>query len=332
MKSLRMLPFLLLGSLGAHAASISGTLYYTTYSGGTNVHSVDYSYNGSALSLTNNIGIAATTGADGLLFAPDGNLVVAGQSNNVLSEITKTGSLVNMVGAGTGSYHLALSSNAPNATLYNLWNGSGSGGTTSISATTLSSGGLASGGIAYTVNCSGSCSTDVRGLVYDPVNNTWYYGTAADGQSGSFGTVSFDNTSHVATLTQLMTNVYAHGLTYDPFTQDIIMSSANTIQQYSAALNSIVSTANGPGNFDQSAVDGQGHLFVASNSGNLQFIDYAASGLIGSSTYSTSPFLAGSLDDIAPLSGTGSNPVPEPGMLSLFGAGLLAMGMRRRKN
>jgi hypothetical protein len=322
----------------AQASVINGTLYYTTFSGGTNIHSVDYNYDNGipSLTLSNTVGITSTAGADGLLFAPDGNLIIAGQNFNQLHEITAGGTAVNTVGAGTGSYHMALSSNASNAILYNLWNGPGSGGSTSISAATLSAGGLSTNGVAYTVGCTAlaGCNTDVRSLAYDPNNNTWYYGTAGDGASGTFGTVIFDDTLHTATLTELVSGVYAHGLTFDSFTNDIILSSANIIQQYVPGTG-IVSTytgTTGGDQFDQTAVDGKGHLFAASNGGYLAFVDYSASGFIGDiGNYSSEQFLASSLDDIAPLSGIGSNTVPEPSTVFLLGGGLTSLAFRFRR-
>jgi len=320
------------------ATPINGTLYYTTFAGGTNVHSVDYTYeNGvTPLTLSNNVGITSTAGADGLLFAPDGHLIIAGQNFNQLHEITTGGTAVNTVGAGTGSYHMALSSTASNAILYNLWNGPGSGGNTSISATTLSGGGLSTNGVPYAVGCTAlaGCNTDVRGLAYDPNNNTWYYGTAGDGAAGDFGTVTFDDTLHTATLTTLLNGVYAHGLTFDSFTNDIILSSANIIQQYLPGTG-IVSTytgSTGGDQFDQTAVDGKGHLFAASNNGWLAFVDYSVTSLIGAgSNYSSEQFLASSLDDIAPLSGAGSNTVPEPSTAFLLGGGLTSLAYRYRR-
>ena len=62
--------------LPVYADDVSGTIFYTTFTGGVNVHKVNFDFNGLTLSYTGNTGIAATSGADGILFAPDGNLYV----------------------------------------------------------------------------------------------------------------------------------------------------------------------------------------------------------------------------------------------------------------
>lgn len=120
---------------------------------------------------------------------------------------------------------------------------------------------------------------------------------------------------------------------YDPFTGDLILAGGNQVVQINPLTNSIVSTLTLPtGTFDQGAVDGQGHLFWADNGGDLLFIDYSTTGLIGSaSNFVSDNFFQGSLDDFAPLVGAGAPPVPDPASMSLLAAGLAGMWSLRRR-
>ena len=85
---------LLLGGGGqAQAGPIQGTMFYTTFSGGQNVHKVDFNYNGSSsFVLSNNTDVAATPGADGLVFTSDGFLAVGGQGPTAYRVDPLTGS------------------------------------------------------------------------------------------------------------------------------------------------------------------------------------------------------------------------------------------------
>jgi len=83
-------------------------------------------------------------------------------------------------------------------------------------------------------------------------------------------------------------------------------------------------------------VDGQGHIFAANNDGFLTFMDISGTGRVASANFVSTQFLAGSLDDVAPLTGLGSQATaaPEPStmtLLALGGLSLVGYGWRRRK-
>jgi len=100
-----------------------------------------------------------------------GNVYVADSNNQRIRKIDTGGTIVKTVDPGGESFHLALTSNAPNALVYNLWNG---GGTGPISAVTLSGGGLLNNGVLYTTTTvTPGASTDVRGVIFDTANSTW---------------------------------------------------------------------------------------------------------------------------------------------------------------
>jgi len=96
---------------GADATLFAGTLFCTTFQGGQNVWKINYSYNDATQSF--NLGgptnIASTPGADGIIFAPNGNLLIGGQGSNSVFEVNpNSGSIIHTQNVGTNSFHLAL--------------------------------------------------------------------------------------------------------------------------------------------------------------------------------------------------------------------------------
>jgi hypothetical protein len=148
-----------------------------------------------------------------------------------------------------------------------------------------------------------------------------YWGDAPDALTGKFGTI--DLTTYITSLVPIVDDLGSvgqgslpsHGVTYDSFSDCFILSSANKIWQVcpktdgkfhiAAKVTTPVDCTHPTGNiycsfnnWDQTSVDGKGHLFAANNDGDLYFIDYSATKNIGTASYTKLQFLAVSLDDI----------------------------------
>ncbi|MEW9898523.1 PEP-CTERM sorting domain-containing protein [Chitinivorax sp. PXF-14] len=307
-------------SVPVQATVFSGTLYYTNYNGGNNVNSVSYSYddvaNNAALGSANNI--AALPGADGIIFAPNGNLLIGGAGTGFVYEVTTAGALVGSGASQGASYHLALDPSGNK-----VWTSNFGGALVDVPIAPLAAGTLH--------GLSGS-DTGLTQVAFTPGGNVFY----VNGSPNGFGNVGLLNMTTFAT-TRLYTSLLpAHGMIYDPYTSLITLFGDGAVGTIDATTGGGLKTRSGINcDFDQGAVDGQGHALIA-GCNSITFIDYRSSGDITDPTNPTYIFGGfGAIDDVAPLTGLGSNPtptgLPEPSTMLLAALGLLALGYLQRQ-
>jgi hypothetical protein len=321
----------------ALADAITGDLFYTRFSGAPNVKKVTFSYDGaSTFTLGTPVAIGTTPGADGIAGNPkNADLLIVGGQGADISTISKSTGAVTTVGSPVSVFHLEVPTS-------NVVLGSGIPG--ALARHSIGAGGALSGGTL--IGLAGT-DTTVTQVITTP--SGFFYTTSGSGGFGNFGTLTFNTgnpeTATGATTSRLygaggsvsgLTLPAAHGGVYDPFTGSIILFGDDHITQLSLTgtiLSDIDFVAAGQSfiSLDQGTVDGQGHAYAASNSGHLVFIDYAASGLVGTGFRSVN-FLDSNLDDVAPLVGSGStSDIAEPGTLALLGIGVMGLGALRRR-
>ena len=268
-------------------------------------------------------------GADGLLFDPTNPnfLIVGGQNDHFYRVDVASGAAVASPSTGAASiFHLAAD---PDGT--SVW-GSGIPDDPIAKVNLAGGAGFVGAPSLLTITSGGDGVESLTGLAF--VGSTAYYTSSGAGGTGSFGTVNLVT----GDTTQLFGGVdAAHGILFDPFTGDLILVGDSEIRQYDPVGGVFVAELDVAGNqFDQAAADGKGHLFVASNDSDLFFIDYSGTSdldAVGNFSTLVSGFKA-DLDDVAPLSGPGSQeqPIPEPASMLLFGlGGLGAIGLRNRR-
>ncbi|RIK77594.1 MAG: hypothetical protein DCC67_12470 [Planctomycetota bacterium] len=321
-----VLSALVLGPAAECSASIatSGTLYFTRYAGGLNVNKVAFSYDGGSLAssfgLAAPVNITTTPGADGIQFDPNnGHLLIGGQGPAVYRVNPSTGSFTSASTSPAVAFHLEVDPTA--SFVY-------ASGIPGLLSRVPIGGAFGTAGTPITVAGPGGVITTI---IFTPTGKN-YYTMSGSGGFGDFGEVSISGTT--ATLTPLFSSVpAAHGGEYDPLTGSIFLFGSNMVTQVTGigGTATLAASVTFPGMaFDQGTVDGAGHLFAASNTGHLLFMDYSATGsIVGAGTYADIEFLTSFLDDIAPLVGPGAPPptptIPEPATLAVWSLlGLIA--------
>ena len=306
----------------ASANATSGTMFYTLFSGGTNVWKVSYSYDGTVATLGAPTAIAASPGADGILFAPSGNLLIGGAGAGRVYEYTTAGALVGSGSALAPAFHLSLDPSGSK-----VWTSNFGG-----ALADLPLGPIANASALHTITGS---EGGVTQIAFAPSGKVFYVNGSPNG-GGNLGSI---NLSTYATTRFSSSVTSAHGLVYDSFTGLMTTFGAGRVGSFDPASATPGATlkefATGVCDFDQGAIDGKGHALIAGCSG-ITFIDYSTSMDITSPT-NYIKFFGGfsGIDDVAPLSGLGAPPgnVPEPAStaLTLAALGAMVYAMRRRQ-
>lgn len=277
--------------LGTASVTEQGTLYFTTFRH-WGLYSTVFTFRGAELSLSKPRLVAALPAADGVAFAPDGMAIVGGQGTGDIYEVD----------TATGAYRTEPSG-CPEAYLLAV-DPAGSG--------------------VYTAGLPGAlCRSPIRPLragtriavtgddnkitlVAFDATGTAFYTTGTSAGPGDFGVIDLLTGSTTRTIVGAP---FAHGMSYDTATRSIYLFGGTTIAQVDPrAPTRVVSTLSVPHTqFDQGTTDGRGHVFVASNLGQLVVVDVGTTRVIGARANTVSVRnLMPYLDDVAPLVGPGA--------------------------
>ncbi len=311
----------------------SGDLYFTRYQGGggPRVAKVPFNYDGTTATLGAEVPIVQNTGADGIIFSPNGNLLIGGQSP-VVHEYKTDGTFV-ATGNATrlpAAYHLALD---PSGT--KVWTSPFGGALADLPL----SPNVGDSGAPHAITGQNLFNNDddgVTGIAFAPNGKVFYVNGQPNGGGhvGEIDLTTFETDRFASSVES------AHGIVYDSFTKLMTLFGAGKVGTFDPTSATpgatLKQTANDlTADFDQGAVDGKGHALIAGNN-SITFIDYSATGDITSAANYVKVFDGfWFIDDVAPLSGLGSidQGVPDNAGASVTLAlllPLLAHSIRRR--
>ena len=305
--------------------AVSGELFYTVYEP-PSVKKVSFTYDSSGFQIGRRILIASLPGADGIVFSPDGKLIVGGGATGLVFEVDPESGEFRQVKSGTdAAYHVALDPSGDR-----VWTA-----------------GLP--GILTAVPLSPFAEGKPQALIGDDpfissvgfaLGRSFYTASDPNG-GGNFGRIDLD-TMKTQRLKRDLRG--AHGITFDEYTASLLLFGSFSILQIdSGTPETISSQLDIPGmRFDQGTVDGQGHVFAADNGGKLVFIDYSATRKVGDKANRVETrFLDPNLDDLAPLTGPGARPAAKgkskATLFVLVGAAVVVLSLtgvvfRRRRS
>lgn len=284
----------------AAAHPVSWEVYYTRFAGSPNLRRTEIQFDGQRVTLGPRETVAAVEGADGLVFAPDGDLLVGGQGNRVHKVSTRGDGAHTTVGAaGQEAFHLSLDPSGQRA-----WTSGMPGHLVEIPLRPFS------GGVAHLLSGDDRAITSIA---FDERGRAFY--TSGDHRGGgNFGRLDLESFSTRRILSSLPAAhaITFDAITFDAFTGDLFLFGADQIAQIDPDAPQDIKSlrvVDQQSLFDQGTADGEGHLVIARTSGHVVFIDYAVTGLVGDeSNFMTAVFVDSNLDDIAPLAGLGANP------------------------
>jgi hypothetical protein len=315
-------------SVPAHAHAVRGSIFYTIKGPAPGqprinpegVKKASFNYNGTTLTLGARAAVRNLPNADGLIFSPDGDLVVGEGGSGLVNKFAPSGAgPLTTVNAGGGqAFHLALDPRRDR-----FWTAGIPGSLSEVPLSPFANG---------TGHGVSGDDSSITGIAFDRATPPNAYYTASG--PGGHGNVGRINLATFTTTRAITAQDGAHSIVYDPFSDTLLLFGDQHITQLNLPALTIKSQIDLSASYpnlilDQGSVDGKGHIFVGDNNGYLVFVDYAntaalapASGKnqISYASFTNVQFLDADVDDVAPLVDPGG-PERTPPTCSLTGSG-----------